>query len=82
MQNGEVFLKEHCGKRVFAPTCEPAEYSHFMANMPLKPTKLGVIFGLKFHLMADFKGLSSTCLLVEFPLPKVAVLFLIVDYDR
>jgi hypothetical protein len=81
MQNGEVFLKEHCGKRAFAPTCESAEYSHFMANLPLKPTKRGKIW-FKIPLDGRFKGAASTCLLVEFPLPKGAVPFLVVDCDR
>jgi hypothetical protein len=41
-----------------------------------------VVFGLKFHLMADFKGLHPLVYLWSSPLPKVAVLFLVVDYDR
>jgi hypothetical protein len=35
MQNGEVFLKEHCGKLLFAPTCEPEQYFHFMARLAI-----------------------------------------------
>jgi hypothetical protein len=80
MQNGEVFLKEHCGKRVFAPTCELSECSHFMAKPPLKPIKHGKIW-LEIPLNGIYKGAVSTCLLVEFPLPKGAVPFLVVDYD-
>jgi hypothetical protein len=51
-----------------------------MAKPPLKPIKHGKIW-LEIPLNGIYKGAVSTCLLVEFPLPKGAVPFLVVDYD-
>jgi hypothetical protein len=39
MQNGEVFLKEHCGKLLFAPTCELAQYRHLKAELATESHK-------------------------------------------
>jgi hypothetical protein len=39
MQNGEVFLKEHCGKLLFASTCELAQYRHFKAELATESHK-------------------------------------------
>jgi hypothetical protein len=49
-------------------------------SLHLSQLNMGKIW-LEIPLNGIYKGAVSTCLLVEFPLPKGAVPFLVVDYD-
>jgi hypothetical protein len=60
--------------------CELEQYRHFAAKLPLNLETLGS-FRYKVPLYGQLRWTISTCLLVEFPLPRRAVLFLVVDCD-
>jgi hypothetical protein len=81
MQNGEVFLKEHCGKLLFASTCELAQCRHFKAELATESHKSRVVFVIKYHFMAYYDGMYPLVYFWCSPLPRSAVLFLVVDHD-